>query len=81
MSDRFKDNALAVKLRALRESKGWSLADASDHIGCSKGHLHDMEKGHTFNPCVDTIIALAAAYGCPPVHLFNAATAVWGIEA
>jgi len=43
------ENVVLVKLgkriRALRKQKGWTQADMAAHLGLSRGHLSDLERG------------------------------------
>ncbi|GEO26045.1 hypothetical protein AAC03nite_18300 [Alicyclobacillus acidoterrestris] len=56
---------LGQKLRHLREQKGWTLAEASEHTGVSISHLSAIEKGNRPNPSFFLVAKLAQAYGVP----------------
>jgi transcriptional regulator with XRE-family HTH domain len=37
--------ALGRRIRALRQSKGWTQVDMAVHLGISRNHLSDLETG------------------------------------
>lgn len=57
---------LKTLLRKAREGKGWSLQEAADMLGTTKGHLHDLESGRSDNPTLRLIAALVIVYGVRP---------------
>lgn len=57
---------LNVLLRKAREAKGWSLQEAADMLGTTKGHLHDMEAGRADNPTLRLVASLVIVYGLRP---------------
>lgn len=59
-------SALGNLLHKARESKGWSLQEAADIIGSTKGHLHALESGSTDNPGLKLIATLVIVYGIRP---------------
>lgn len=56
-------NELGGMLRKARESRGWSLQEAADIIGTTKGHLHALENGAADNPGLKLVAALVIVYG------------------
>lgn len=57
---------LKTLLRNARETRGWSLQEASDMLGTTKGHLHDLEAGRSDNPTLRLVAALVIVYGLRP---------------
>jgi len=53
-------------LRNAREAKCWSLQEAADMLGTTKGHLHDLEAGRSDNPTLRLVAALVIVYGLRP---------------
>jgi len=51
-----------VYIRESRETANLSLSGAAKLIGCSKGHLWDLERGNAFNPTIGLLANMAAAY-------------------
>lgn len=49
-------------IRTLRESKGLSLSEAGELIGCTKTHIYDMEHGNARNPTIQVLAGIAAAF-------------------
>lgn len=70
MSTDLKD--FGPTLRAKREERGLSLAEASRLSGVSKPNIWVLEEGSNDNPKVGTIVALADLYRVSPVSLFRA---------
>lgn len=60
---------LKTLLRSAREARGWSLQEAANIIGSTKGHLHDLESGRADNPTLRLVAALVIAYGIRPEAL------------
>lgn len=52
---------LGAKLRALRKSRGYTLADVGERAGLSVSFLSDVERGRT-RPSLDTLQKLADCY-------------------
>ncbi len=48
-------------LRRLRESRGWSMADAAKHAGCSKATVSRAEQRGIMT--IETFCGLCRAYG------------------
>lgn len=57
---------LQTLLRKAREAKGWSLQEAADVLGTTKGHLHALESGQSDNPTLRLVAALVIVYGLRP---------------
>ena len=49
-------------LKSRRQKLGVSLDTAASAIGCTKGHLHDMERGRSNNPCLELMVSFMAYY-------------------
>ncbi len=50
-------------LERQRKHLGLSLQEAADQIGCTKPHLHDIEKGKSTNPSALILNGMRKAYG------------------
>jgi transcriptional regulator with XRE-family HTH domain len=61
---------LGVRLRQLREEKGWSLTDLSQKAGISRSYLAQIESGESI-PTQLKIIKLANALGALPSQLMG----------
>ena len=57
------------KVRALRESKGWSQEDLSEASGLHRTYISGIERG-TRNPTLTVIWQFADAFGIHPSELF-----------
>lgn len=44
-SDNLVCIALGKRIRALRQSKGWTQVEMAVHLGISRNHLSDLERG------------------------------------
>jgi len=67
---------LAVRLRELREGRGWVLEQAAEAAGLHAKHLQRLErieqaKSHEPNVTLKTLAALATAYGVTVAALFE----------
>ncbi len=51
------------RLELERNRAGLSLQKAANQIGCTKPHLHDMEKGRSMNPTASILNGIRRAYG------------------
>lgn len=60
-------------LLSLRESRGWGVTDAAAHIGMSKSHLSQLEKGKIGLPSAALRRQIAEAYGVRHVDILVAA--------
>lgn len=60
-------NTLVVK----RKELGLSLDQAASKIGCTKPHLHGIEKGKTSNPGADILNGFVAVYGLTPIEVLE----------
>jgi len=60
--------AIARAVRALRQSRGWSLDELSGRSGVSKGMVVQIERART-NPSVVTLCRLADAFGVTVARL------------
>ena len=54
---------LGDRLQQLRQARGESLRQAAAGIGCTKTHLHELERGVSANPSLSLLRGLAAHYG------------------
>lgn len=59
---------LAVRLRDLREARGWGIEEAAEAAGMHPKHLQRLERlepvpSHDPNVTLKTLAALATAYG------------------
>ncbi|MBO9436354.1 helix-turn-helix domain-containing protein [Ruegeria sp. R13_0] len=61
-------NRLAIRLKELRQSHGWSLDQLADNSGVSRATLSRMEKAGV-SPTAETLGRLCAAYGLPMSRL------------
>lgn len=50
---------LASRIATLRRERNQSLQDVGDAVGCSKAHIHEIEKGAADNPSMKLVIRLA----------------------
>ena len=57
---------LWAMLRKAREARGWSLQEAAEALGTTKGHLHALESGQSDNPTLRLVAALVIVYGLRP---------------
>lgn len=64
---------LGVMLRSARETRGWSLSEAAEMLGCTKPHLHDMETHRSANPTLRMLAAFVVVYGLRPEALIATA--------
>ena len=62
--------AVAQHVRALRQSRGWSLDELSGRSGVSKGMVVQIE-GNRTNPSVGTLSRLADAFGVTVLSLIH----------
>jgi transcriptional regulator with XRE-family HTH domain len=56
---------LGTLLKQAREARKWSLSEAGRALGCTKSHLHELEKGKQANPTLTLIAAFVTVYGIP----------------
>lgn len=56
--------ALARRLRALRQERGWSLQQAAERCGVSKAMLGQIERAES-SPTVALLWRIAGGFGCP----------------
>lgn len=61
--------AIGLKIRALREAKGWTLEDTEEHGWHSWQQLQKIESGR--NVTVRTLIALSNLFGVHPSILLE----------
>lgn len=52
---------LGERLRALRESRNWTLKQLSQSTGLSLTYLSDLERGRTL-PSIETLLKISLAY-------------------
>jgi transcriptional regulator with XRE-family HTH domain len=62
--------ALAANLRQRREAGGLSLSELAELAGVAKGTVAAIEGGRS-NPTLETVYALAAAFGCSMAELLS----------
>ena len=60
----------SANIQAL-EKMGLSLNQAANKIGCTKPHLHDIEKGKSCNPGVTILKGFVRVYGLTPNQVLN----------
>ena len=65
--------SLASFVKERREGLGLSLNGLAMRSGCTKSHLHGIEKGRTANPTTSMICGLAAGLQISAVELFRIA--------
>jgi transcriptional regulator with XRE-family HTH domain len=66
-----RDETLGHRLRQLRQARGESLSQAATGIGCTKPHLHDLERGVSANPSLALLRGLARHYGCSVAQIIG----------
>jgi transcriptional regulator with XRE-family HTH domain len=54
--------ALAKRVRALREGKGWTVEKAAERLGVEPAHVRRIE-GARANPTLALLVSAAAAFG------------------
>ncbi len=64
---------LASVVKSRRAELGISLQQLADRCGSTKSHMHEIEKGSSCNPTVNTICGLAAGLQMSAVALFREA--------
>lgn len=62
-SDRDAEPTLGDRLRALRESEGWSLREVATKAGVNHGYLSQLERGDVSQPGPAMLHKLAQGYG------------------
>ena len=55
--------ALGMKLRRLREAKGFTLQQVADAVGCTKAYIWELEVKGGQRPSADRICALSKVLG------------------
>ncbi len=60
-------------IRHIRTKRGMSLQIVADEARLTKSHLWELEKGHSRNPTVETLLGIAAALEYSPIKLAAAA--------
>lgn len=61
--------AIGLKLRLLRESKGWTLEECEEHGWPQWTHLQRLEAGK--NMTLQTLIRVANLYGVHPAEILE----------
>ncbi|WP_413151803.1 helix-turn-helix domain-containing protein [Amaricoccus sp. W119] len=56
------DQRLGARIRAERESRGWSLSDLAARSGVSRGMIHKVERGDS-SPTASLLAKLSGAFG------------------
>lgn len=54
-----------------REKLDLSLSQAAKKVGCTKPHLHDIEKGKSCNPSVAILKGFVRVYGLTPKQILD----------
>ena len=57
---------IGLRVRRLRERKGYSLRDLGAASGLTQQAIGSIEAGRSPDPKISTILRLAAALGCKP---------------
>jgi transcriptional regulator with XRE-family HTH domain len=70
MPENISNVPLGVRLRRLREEKGWSLTELSEKAGISRSYLAQIESGES-TPTQAKILQLANALGALPSELLG----------
>jgi transcriptional regulator with XRE-family HTH domain len=70
MQGNLTNKSFGVRLRQLREEKGWSLTVLSEKAGISRSYLAQIESGESF-PTQVKIMQLANALGALPSQLMG----------
>ena len=65
--------SLASFVKERREGLGLSMNDLAMRAGCTKGHICDIEWGHSYNPTTEMVCGLAAGLQIPAVEMFRIA--------
>lgn len=65
--------SLGSKLKDLRLNKEKSLQEVADHVGASKPHIWELERGTSKNPSLELLKNLAKYYGVTIDYLTGAA--------
>ncbi len=60
---------LTVRIKELREVKGWSQAELSRRSGVAQGMISRMENGQVESVHLPALEKLAKALGCDPGYL------------
>jgi transcriptional regulator with XRE-family HTH domain len=68
-----ENNAFGDLIRAAREKRLWSLTLAASNLGCTKGHLHDLESGRHKNPTLNILAKVVSVYKIPAKQIFACA--------
>lgn len=58
--------ALGTKISGLRAARSMSLQDVAEIAGVSKACVWDIERGHSNNPTVGTLLGIACALEINP---------------
>jgi transcriptional regulator with XRE-family HTH domain len=62
---------IGVRIKELREARGWSLNKLALKAGCSQGYLSDVENGKISSPSGQMLVKLAAALGASTDYLLG----------
>lgn len=55
---------MRLKLREMREAKGWTQKALADKTGVQQSVISDIENGIVKYPRMDSLVALSRAFGC-----------------
>ncbi len=61
---------MGYRIKELRKERNWTQEHLAALIGCSKGHVSEMEAGKK-NPSNPLMAALSEAFGVPVSMLFD----------
>lgn len=64
---------LRLRIRELREARGWSQAELGRRAGIASQIVNRLESGHTRTPSLDNLERLATALGVAPGSLLTTA--------
>jgi|SRR5580693_6667868 DNA-binding XRE family transcriptional regulator len=68
---------LGVRLRELRQARGWTVEEASERYGVEPAHVRRIEAGRT-NPSLATLLSIADAVSTELADLFGERTPTKG---
>jgi transcriptional regulator with XRE-family HTH domain len=63
---------IAANVRRLRVKKNWTQEQLAEHASVEPRYVHSMEAARA-NPTVKVLVAVAEAFGVPPMALFRPA--------
>lgn len=72
MSSRISREPIGVRIRQLREKRGWSLTELAEQASVSRSYISQIESGKSI-PTQEKILQLAEALGVLPSELLGEA--------